>query len=55
MALEQIVDKHLTLLARKHLETKFCKISAEKCPFLTGAVYCAFVFCHTELICRSFV
>lgn len=32
----KVVDKHLHLLARKHLETKFCKINAEKCPFLTG-------------------
>ena len=32
----KVVDKHLALLARKHLETKFCKINAEKCPFLTG-------------------
>lgn len=30
----QIVDKHLTLLAPKHLETKFIKINVEKCPFL---------------------
>jgi hypothetical protein len=30
-----IVDKHLQLLAPKHLETRFCKINAEKCPFLT--------------------
>ncbi|KAK2706242.1 thioredoxin domain-containing protein 9-like [Artemia franciscana] len=30
----QIVDKHLNMLAKKHLETKFCKINAEKSPFL---------------------
>ncbi|XP_035232678.1 thioredoxin domain-containing protein 9-like [Stegodyphus dumicola] len=30
-----IVDKHLTDLAPKHIETKFCKIDAEKSPFLT--------------------
>ena len=30
----KIVDKHLTLLASKHLETKFIKINAEKVPFL---------------------
>ena len=29
------MDKHLALLAPKHVETKFCKINAEKCPFLT--------------------
>jgi len=31
-----IVDKHLKLLAPKHLETKFLKLDAEKAPFLTG-------------------
>jgi len=31
----KIVDKHLALLAPKHLETKFLKINAEKSPFLT--------------------
>ncbi|XP_023333000.1 thioredoxin domain-containing protein 9-like [Eurytemora carolleeae] len=30
----KILDKHLNILAKKHLETKFCKINAEKCPFL---------------------
>uniref|UniRef100_A0A2P2HX91 Thioredoxin domain-containing protein 9-like n=1 Tax=Hirondellea gigas TaxID=1518452 RepID=A0A2P2HX91_9CRUS len=32
----RVVDKHFSLLARKHIETKFCKINAEKAPFLTG-------------------
>ncbi|TRY76289.1 hypothetical protein TCAL_13294 [Tigriopus californicus] len=32
----KIFDKHLAILAHKHLETKFCKINAEKCPFLTS-------------------
>ena len=32
----KVVDKHLAILARKHMETKFVKINAEKCPFLTG-------------------
>lgn len=31
----KILDKHMALLAPKHVETKFCKINAEKCPFLT--------------------
>ncbi|CAG7818353.1 unnamed protein product [Allacma fusca] len=31
----KIVDKHLQLLAPKHVSTRFCKINAEKCPFLT--------------------
>jgi hypothetical protein len=30
----KIVDKHLTTLAPKHIEAKFIKIDAEKCPFL---------------------
>ncbi|XP_057661527.1 thioredoxin domain-containing protein 9 [Diorhabda carinulata] len=29
-----IVDKHLKLLAPKHIETRFTKLNAEKCPFL---------------------
>jgi len=31
----KIVDKHLSILAAKHLEAKFMKIDAEKSPFLT--------------------
>jgi hypothetical protein len=30
----KILDKHLGILAKKHVETKFCKINAEKTPFL---------------------
>jgi len=30
----QIVDRHLEKLAKMHIETKFCKINAENCPFL---------------------
>ncbi|NWR40975.1 TXND9 protein, partial [Regulus satrapa] len=30
----QIMDKHLTALAKKHIETKFLKLNAEKSPFL---------------------
>ena len=30
----QIVDKHLSLLAQKHIETRFIKIDANKCKFL---------------------
>ncbi|XP_015686956.1 thioredoxin domain-containing protein 9 [Protobothrops mucrosquamatus] len=29
-----ILDKHLTILAKKHIETKFIKLNAEKSPFL---------------------
>lgn len=32
----KLVDKHLNILAKNHIETKFCKINAEKAPFLTG-------------------
>jgi len=31
----RIVDMHLKILATKHIETKFCKVNAEKSPFLT--------------------
>lgn len=31
----RIVDMHLKTLASKHVEAKFCKVNAEKCPFLT--------------------
>ncbi|XP_070552726.1 thioredoxin domain-containing protein 9-like [Ptychodera flava] len=30
----KIVDKHLSILAPKHIETRFLKINAEKSPFL---------------------
>lgn len=36
VATRQIMDKHLALLAGKHLETKFVRVHAEKAPFLTG-------------------
>ncbi|KAM8856563.1 thioredoxin domain-containing protein 9 [Spinachia spinachia] len=31
----KILDKHLAILARKHVETKFIKLDVEKAPFLT--------------------
>lgn len=31
----KIVDHHLKILAKKHLEAKFCKVNAENSPFLT--------------------
>nr|XP_057937100.1 thioredoxin domain-containing protein 9 [Doryrhamphus excisus]XP_057937101.1 thioredoxin domain-containing protein 9 [Doryrhamphus excisus]XP_057937102.1 thioredoxin domain-containing protein 9 [Doryrhamphus excisus] len=31
----KILDKHLSLLAKKHVETKFIKLNVEKAPFLT--------------------
>lgn len=30
----KIVDKHLAILAKKHVETRFCKISVDRAPFL---------------------
>lgn len=30
-----LLDKHLDALARKHVETRFIKINAEKCPYLS--------------------
>jgi hypothetical protein len=35
----QVLDKHLAVLAAKHLETKFIRVHAEKAPFLTGAAW----------------
>lgn len=31
----KIVDKHLAILSKKHIETKFIKLNVEKAPFLT--------------------
>src|SRR5262249_21994907 len=31
----QVLDKHLSILAKQHIETRFVKIHAEKSPFLT--------------------
>jgi hypothetical protein len=33
--LSQVMDRHLETLSKLHLETKFCRIDAEKSPFLT--------------------
>ncbi|KAL6659173.1 hypothetical protein ACP70R_003213 [Stipagrostis hirtigluma subsp. patula] len=30
-----VVDKHLSILAKQHVETRFIKVHAEKAPFLT--------------------
>ena len=32
----KIMDHHLLQIARGHVETKFCKIDAEKCPFFVA-------------------
>lgn len=31
----KVMDKHLSILAKQHIETRFVKINAEKSPFLT--------------------
>jgi len=31
----KIFDKHLEIIAKKHIECRFVKLNAEKCPFLT--------------------
>lgn len=31
----QVMDKHLSILAKQHIETRFMKVHAEKSPFLT--------------------
>ncbi|XP_053978436.1 thioredoxin domain-containing protein 9 [Hylaeus volcanicus] len=31
----KIVDHHLKILAKKHIEARFCKLNVERCPFLT--------------------
>lgn len=30
----QVMDKHLSMLAKQHIETRFVKIHAEKSPYL---------------------
>ncbi|XP_064167053.1 thioredoxin domain-containing protein 9 [Anguilla rostrata] len=35
----KVLDKHLTALAKKHLETKFIKLNVEKAPFLTERLH----------------
>lgn len=30
----QVMDKHMSILAKQHIETRFVKIQAEKSPFL---------------------
>lgn len=32
----KIVDYHFKILAKKHIEARFCKLNVERCPFLTG-------------------
>lgn len=34
-----ILDKHLKILAPKHVETKFVSLNAEKCPFLAARLH----------------
>jgi len=32
----KIVDRHFKILAKRHIEARFCKLNVERCPFLTG-------------------
>lgn len=34
----KIVDYHFKILAKKHIEARFCKLNVERCPFLTGII-----------------
>ena len=53
----KIVDKHLQILAAKHLEAKFLKIDAEKSPFLIRRLKIRVLptICLVLLSCLSFV
>ena len=35
----EIIDKHMFPLARKHIETKFLRVNAEKAPYLTEKLH----------------
>lgn len=35
----EIIDKHMYLLAAKHMETKFLRVNAEKSPYLTEKLH----------------
>ena len=35
----KIVDKHLDVIARKHIETKFVKLSVERAPFMVERLH----------------
>lgn len=47
----EIVDKHLQLLAKKHIETKFCKLDVEKAPFLCERLNIRII--PTIILCKS--
>ncbi|KOC69186.1 Thioredoxin domain-containing protein 9 [Habropoda laboriosa] len=34
----KILDHHFKILAKKHVEAKFCKLNVMQCPFLTGKI-----------------
>lgn len=46
-----IVDKHLDILAKKHIETKFCKLDVEKAPFLCDRLKIRVI--PTIVLCKS--
>lgn len=49
-----IVEKHLKILAPKHMETKFVSLNAEKCPFLAERLHIkvipALVCIHNSIV-----
>lgn len=47
----KIVDKHLGILAKKHVEARFCKIDAEKSPFLTQRLHIRML--PTIVLCKD--
>lgn len=55
----KIVDKHLTKLAQKHIETRFCKVNAERCPFLVERLQIKVIptiaIIHNEKVCDYIV
>lgn len=46
-----VVDKHLGLLAKKHIETKFCSLDVEKAPFICSRLKIRII--PTIVLCKS--
>ena len=52
----KVMDMHLSKLAQRHLETKFCRIDAEKTPFFTAKLVIETlptVACFIDGVCRG--
>ena len=50
------MDMHLKKLAMRHLETKFCRIDAEKTPFFTAKLVIETlptICCFVDGVCRG--